>query len=347
MELAALIPAYSPAEPLIKLVQELSSSAFSAIVVVNDGSRPECEKIFHEISQLPKVSTVCHATNLGKGAALKTGLNYAYCKYPNVIGVVTIDADGQHLVKDALMVADSLRQHPNSVVIGVRAFNKDVPLRSMFGNQLTKKLFRFLVGQHLTDTQSGLRGIPRGFIGKLLKIDSRGYEFELDMLLACKYSNTPIVEREITTVYLDGNQSSHFNPIFDSMKIYFVLFRFMLASLATALIDYTIFIITHGMTSSLVSSQVAARGIAMMFNYTAVKKAVFYSDQKHSSTFPKYALLVLVCGSLSLLLINIITSFTTLNILSAKMVSELLIFLANFAVQRDFIFTKSTKNALH
>ena len=344
MKIAALIPAYNPTEQLIALVSDLLSLNFSSVIVVNDGSLTDCEHIFDKIKSIKQVTVLHHAVNLGKGLALKTGLNYAYCNFPEMIGVVTLDADGQHLTEDALNVAHTLLDNPASIVMGVRVFDKNVPLRSKIGNVLTKKLYRFLVGQKLTDTQSGLRGIPRDLITNLLKIDSNGYEFELDMLLACKYSNRKIIERKISTVYLEGNKSSNFNPLLDSMKIYFVLFRFTFASLSTAIIDYSVFILAFRFNSSLAASQVLARLIAMIFNYAAVKKLVFYSEQKHIKTLPKYIALVFISGSISLLLINIIIAYTSLNVIAAKVISELLVFFANFAIQRDFIFSKSTKS---
>jgi putative flippase GtrA len=340
MTITALIPAYNPSEQLISLVLQLSNSSFSSVVIVNDGSSNSCRKIFDQLRTMDKVTVLPHAVNLGKGAALKTGLNHIYCYFPDSIGVVTIDADGQHLPEDACKISRALQDNPDALIMGVRRFDQEVPWRSSFGNVLTMKLFRYLVGRKLADTQSGLRGIPREFIPKLLQIESKGYEFELDMLLACKYSNRQIVEREINTVYLDGNKSSHFNPLLDSMKIYFVLFRFASASLLTALIDYTVFFLTLRVSSSLVLSQAAARLVAMLFNYAAVKRVVFYSDQKHKETFPKYAALILVSGSISLLLIKLFILYTPLNVGAAKVCSELLIFLANFAIQRDFIFTK-------
>lgn len=231
MKIVALIPAYNPPEHLVALVRSLAVSEFSHIIVVNDGSLATSESIFQEIEEIGNVTLIRHAVNLGKGAALKTGLNYALCYFGDHIGVVTIDADGQHLVVDALQVGKELEKNPESLVLGVRAFDKEVPLRSRLGNTITKYMFRLLMGQRLTDTQTGLRGIPKSLIPTLLKIDSAGYEFELDMLLACKYGGRSIIEKEIRTVYIEGNISSHFNPVVDSMKICFVLFRFMLASL--------------------------------------------------------------------------------------------------------------------
>lgn len=338
MKVVALIPAYNPSRLLVELVHELSASKFGAIVVVNDGSNAECDAIFTEVEKINKVTLLRHAVNLGKGAALKTGLNHAYCLFGDHVGVITIDADGQHLTDDALKVAEVLEMHPEGLIIGVRDFDTNVPLRSKIGNGLTKYLFRMLIGQKLTDTQSGLRGIPRSFIPGLLKIMANGYEFELDMLLSCKYTGRQIVEQPITTVYIEQNRSSHFNPFVDSMKIYFVLFRFTFASLASALIDNIVFILVYGFSSSISISQVSARTISMMFNYSAVKKAVFYSGVRHATTFPKYLSLVVISGFVSYFLIKGFTMYFPMSVILAKLVAESIVFFANFAIQRDFIF---------
>ena len=343
MKVVALIPAYNPGNNLLQLLEALSRSELAAIVLVNDGSREHCGPIFNEACKIPKVTMLRHAINLGKGAALKTGLNYIACNYADIIGVVTADADGQHLVNDILEVARVLASNPQSLVIGTRAFSKNVPLRSRLGNTATKYLFSLLVGNALSDTQSGLRGIPMDFINKLLKIESNGYEFELDMLLVCNQQNRSIVEQDIQTVYSGGNTSSHFNPILDSMKIYFVLFRFMLASLTTAAVDYVVFILAFSLSSNILLSQSLARLFALFVNYLAVKRMVFNSDQEHNEVFPRYVLLVLTTGLLSYGLINLFVGVFALNVIAAKLFSELIIYLGNFTVQREFIFKNCSK----
>jgi glycosyltransferase involved in cell wall biosynthesis len=329
-KMIALIPAYNPTERLVGIVRGLAESGFASIVVVNDGSDAGCDPLFAEVATIRQVTLLRHAVNLGKGAALKTGLNHAFCRFPGHAGAVTVDADGQHLAEDARKVALSLRQDPDVLVVGARGFDTEVPFRSRIGNGITRTLFRFLIGRKLTDTQSGLRGIPMGFVPSLLKIPSTGYEFELDMLLACKYTGRGIVEEPIRTVYLDGNISSHFNPLIDSMKIYFVLFRFTLASLLSAVIDSTLFLV----------SQASARTVSMLFNYTAVKRAVFFSERKDANTFPKYLILVIASGTVSYFLIRFLTTVTPMSVLTAKICAESLVFLANFAIQRDFIFVR-------
>ena len=343
MNIAILIPAYNPSEELASFVERLASANVRAVIVVNDGSGHGCGPTFQKLRRTGRAVLLEHAANLGKGAALKTGLHYACSNFDGLIGVVTADADGQHLVEDVLKVARWLESRPESLVIGTRTFESDVPLRSIIGNSCTKVLFRLLTGKRVSDTQSGLRGIPMQFVPKLLGIEANGYEFELEMLLAAKHGNRSIVEQEVRTVYIDGNRSSHFNVLRDSMKIYFVLFRFMLASLMTAAVDYTVFMIAFSIASNIFLSLYLARAIALAINYTAVKNLVFFSDQKHRVVFPRYVCLVIVNGLIAYAMINFLVASFAIKVVVAKIISELIIYFANFAIQRDFIFSSRTK----
>ena len=97
---------------------------------------------------------------MGKGRALKTGMNHIILNNPGIDGIITADADGQHLVKDIVRVGETLLEHNNTLVIGSRTFSGDIPLRSRFGNSITRKVFSFVSGHKVYDTQSGLRGLP-------------------------------------------------------------------------------------------------------------------------------------------------------------------------------------------
>jgi len=237
-----LIPAYQPGLALLKLVRRLSAEPVSAVIIVDDGSGPGYQSLFEELRLLPRVHLVRHAINLGKGAALKTGINYALCKFPEACGLVTADADGQHAPEDILAVAAKLKESPGALILGTRQFSGTVPLRSHLGNILTRGIFRRLVGEPLADTQTGLRGIPGALLPAFLPLSSTSYDFELDMLLTAKEQSVPILQQPIRTIYGSRNISSHFNPLIDSMKIYLVLLRFSSVSLVTALIDNVVFL---------------------------------------------------------------------------------------------------------
>lgn len=328
-----VIPAYRPSERLIELVRALAGRT---LIVVDDGSGAAYARVFSRIAQLPDVHLLSHAANQGKGAALKTAMRYALATFPDLIGIVTADADGQHDPEDIARIASRLTADPEALVLGARQFGRAVPLRSRIGNVVTRRVVQLLAGQKLTDTQTGLRGIPARLLPDLVRIDAQGYDFELEMLLAARRLEVRVVEEPIRTIYEPGNLSSHFNPLLDSMKIYFVLLRFSSVSLATALLDNLAFILVYRHTGALLESQFIGRLIGVTFNYLMVRKTVFGSHQRHRAVLPRYLTLSVVSGAASFGGIELLAP--VLNVYAAKLLVETLLFLVNFTAQRLLIF---------
>ena len=81
---AVLIPAWKPEVGFVGLVQALAKRGVGAIVLIDDGSGAQSEAMFDEVRGLPSVHVVCHAVNLGKGRALKTGFNHCLAELPDV-----------------------------------------------------------------------------------------------------------------------------------------------------------------------------------------------------------------------------------------------------------------------
>ena len=221
----ALIPAFKPDRLLVDLVQELRDGGFRSIIVVDDGSPPESAPVFEELAAFPGCTLLRHEVNRGKGRAIKTGLASFLERYPDAEGIITVDADGQHRAEDVVRVAESFLADSSALVIGSRKFARKSPWRSRFGNQLTRRVFRWVAGVRLADTQSGLRCFSRAVARRLLALAGERYEYEMNVLVACPKMSVPLREVEIETVYFEGNPSSHFNPVVDSVKIYFLLLR--------------------------------------------------------------------------------------------------------------------------
>jgi glycosyltransferase involved in cell wall biosynthesis len=334
-----LIPAYNPDEALWKVVDGLIRHKFKNIIIVNDGSKPGCEPIFQRLEKMKECHVLHHAVNLGKGRALKTGLNYFYLHFPKSIGVVTADADGQHQPTDILSAAQSLKQNPGKLIIGARQMRSSVPFRSLFGNVLTRFVFSFLVGKKITDTQSGLRGIPRDFVPKLLYIKGERYEFEINMLISTKREAVDIIEIPIHTIYLEDNISSHFNPFFDSMKIYFQLLRFAFSSMLASFCDFIVFSIVYGLTANILLSLLIGRFlIGSLLNYIINRKLVFHSKTKVLASLLKYYLALIIMSILSYLLISLALEHLGFKIMIAKIVVETCLFVFSFLIQREFVF---------
>lgn len=338
---AVVIPAYQPSAALVDLIGALGADAARPIVLVDDGSGADCAEIFARAAALPYVHLLRHDANRGKGAALKTAIRFALDTFPDLVGIVTADADGQHHPEDIARVGAVLLAGKGSLVLGARAFQGTVPLRSRLGNTLTRGIMHLLLGRKLRDTQTGLRGIPAALLPQLLQVESSGYEFELEMLLLAHHQSVPVVEEPIRTIYEEGNRSSHFNPLVDSMKIYFVLLRFASVSLLTALLDNLVFYVAYRRTGEVLLSQALGRTLAVTFNYWMVRRSVFYSRQHHRTTLPKYLALVLLSGTASYGGIRLLGAGLGVPAVPAKLAVESLLFFVNFAVQRLLIFRAS------
>ena len=340
----ALIPAYKPEPVVVDIARTLlDSGRFQEVVVINDGSGSAYDSIFDELSVLEGVRLLGHAVNLGKGAALKAGLNAVACATPESVGVVTLDADGQHLAKDVVSVADKLIASACTLVIGARVFGDGVPMRSKFGNIVTRNVMRLLGGLKLKDTQSGLRGIPLSFVPSLLRLKTSGYDFELDMLLKAKEQGVLIEEVPIETVYLEGNPTSHFNPFLDSLKIYMVFLRFNLSSLLAVAIDYSVFSVVYPMIGHILYSQFVARACCGLVVFFVNRNFVFKSDQNIKKSFLLYYAALFIMGIVSYGIIELILRNVSMSVILAKALAEGGLYIVGFVIQRELIFPRKAE----
>jgi putative flippase GtrA len=334
-----LIPAYKPPDLLVALVKDLLGAGCPEVIVVDDGGGPAYEPVFAALRGTPRVTVLTHPINLGKGAALKSGLSHALMQ-PNLVGVVTVDADGQHRLTDIVHVAHRLAERSNALVLGARAFGAGTPWRSRFGNTLTRHLFAALVGQRISDTQTGLRGIPRSLIPALLQVAANRYEFELEMLLRCRAARTPIVEQPIETVYIDDNRGSHFNPLFDSLRIYFVLLRFVFSALLAVAVDFVVFWAVLQAGAELATAMVAARTVGAVVNFSVNRSFVFLQRNRIFFTVAKYFALVAVFGLISYAMIDLLADQLGMPVILAKVLSEGILFIFSFVTQRQIVFAR-------
>lgn len=221
LPLAAIVPVYNPEPGLVALANELVSR-FETVVVVDDGSVEATEAF----AALPSaVMLLRHATNLGKGRAMKTALAWILENRPNACGAVFADGDGQHRLEDVVAVAEQARLG-DGVVFGVRDFGKKgVPFRSWWGNRWTAIEVGLLFGFWLKDTQTGLRAAPRRLFPALLALAGERFEYEAGWFGLLRRLHEPIQELPIETIYHEANRASHFRPWEDTLLTQCALFR--------------------------------------------------------------------------------------------------------------------------
>ena len=337
----ALIPAYQPGDTMLGLLQELYVAGFQA-VVVDDGSGPAYGSVFRAAASFAAV--LSHAENRGKGAALKTGLGYIRSNYGSAYVVVTADADGQHRIGDICRVTETAEVRPDTLILGSRPMKRSVPLRSRLGNTITRWVFRLSTGAKVYDTQTGLRAFTEGLTDRMLATAGDRYEYEMNVLMDCARNRIPMAEIPIETVYLDGNQSSHFDTVKDSCRIYKEILRFSASSLVSFLIDYGLFCGLSMATGHLVLANVLARIVSASVNYTLNKRLVFGHEGQAVRSAASYFMLALILLILNTGILRGLTAFG-LNQYIAKIGTELLLFLLSYTVQHTVIFRKETKQA--
>ena len=361
-DIAIVIPSLNPTELLLDLLHGLRARTDASVLIVNDGSREECLPIFERAAQVPGVTVLRHFKNMGKGRALKNAFNHFLVHTPDAIGLVTADADGQHCPEDIVRCMEALRKSPGSLILGCRDFDdKTVPWKSKFGNKITCFSFLFFGGIRVSDTQTGLRGIPAAYMKHLLDAPGERFEYETVMLLDSRkaHCHTKIEEISIRTIYEGIERETHFRPLVDSIKIYKVILKesylsftaFLCSGLLAALIDQGLFSLFYykllpalKIGGTLLISMITARMISLLFNYFVNKYLVFRDKEKllDGRSIFLFSLLCIWTICLSYFLVKgIIWLFPGANVLLVKIIVDSTIFFQNYLVQKHLCFRRS------
>jgi len=205
-----VIPCFNIAKLCVNTVEKSLAYADN-VIVVNDGSTDNTKESLEEIvKQHDKLHVLHLSRNMGKGNALLKGITYALQNIDFDL-LITMDGDMQHRPEDIPLFKEAW-QNGADMILGVRSWDKDVPLRSKIGNVFINKLCEFLLKNKISDSQTGFRGFDITLLQKIIDsecIKAGRYETELDIFLYSYLSGARVSEVEIPTIYLDGNASSH------------------------------------------------------------------------------------------------------------------------------------------
>ena len=359
-----IIPAYKPDEKLIGLLQSLSKNEKIRILLVNDGSGLAYDSVFEKAAPFC-FKILNHEVNMGKGAALKTAFSFLLEEAKEKETICTADADGQHLPEDIFACLEAAKKNPGTLILGSRAFDTGVPLRSRFGNSASRFTFRLLMGKRVRDTQTGLRAFTPDLLPFVLSIPYNRYEYEMKMLCDAVRKKIPLLEITIKTVYLEENKSSHFNPLKDALRVYSLLLRcalgsfwevlsFLFSSCFAYLVDvsaYALFlhlVFPHLLAekrSIVFFSLLAARVISSFANFFINGKLVFHNLEKPARSMTLYFLLVALIFFANewlnaLFLLKLPFSFGTFF---SHALAQCICFPVSFFIQKYLVFPQDKK----
>lgn len=345
MKEIVVIPVYQPEKVLEKLVDELWEEGY-LVLLVDDGSSEEYAPVFEGLRD--RAVVLRHEQNQGKGAAIKTALSYIHDWLWDYEWIGLMDGDGQHLVSDMKRLLQRAKEEKEGLILGVRKVaKKDMPLRSWIGNALTRQIFRLLGGTYVSDTQSGLRAFSKQLLPLLLDVEGSRYEYETNVLMTCARKKIPIIEVPIHTLYEDDqNSTSHFRVLRDSLRIYWQFIKFALSSFSSFCLDYLLFglfllLFPKGAFQAF-AANLAARFLSAYYNYHVNVRFVFGEKGSGERALQYFALALGIFGMNNLLL-TLFYQGMGLPVMLAKLLTEFLLFVISFLVQKVFIFHRGTE----
>jgi polyprenyl-phospho-N-acetylgalactosaminyl synthase len=208
-----VVPAFNEAGVIGGVVTDLRS-IFPHVVCVDDGSHDDTG----DIALRAGAHLVCHPVNLGQGAAIQTGVEYARSQ-PGARVFATFDADGQHRVEDLVTMIDRLRRGDVDVVIGTR-FGPGVsrpPLLKRVVLQTAARLSRRGRRLGLTDTNNGLRVFNKT-VADGLDITMSGMSHATEFIMLIAENRWRVAEQPVEVLYTEYS-SAKGQPLLNGVNI--------------------------------------------------------------------------------------------------------------------------------
>lgn len=357
-----VLPSLNPDEKLQKTVASLLAVGFTDLVLVNDGSRADTLRFFPAEDE--RITVLRHEVNRGKGAALKTAFRYVQEHRPASRGVVTVDGDGQHRAEDVRRCAETMLADGEKIIFGCRDFSlPHVPRRSRTGNRITSAVFRIFCGLRLSDTQTGLRAIPKKLLPLMLTVPGDRFEYETNMLHEMQAHGIGLAEVKIDTVYIEENKTSHFRPFRDSVRVYSRFLMFIGSSAVSFLLDALLMFLFLTLAEKLLSvhfenesttavaataaCKACARIVSALFNFTLNRKKVFGAAGNTGRAMLRYFILaacILLVSSGATALGKLLFGLgSTWQITLLGVVVDCVLFIASFRIQQAWVFKKEVE----
>lgn len=205
-----VIPAYNEEETIGAVLDGLKKKEIP-VLVIDDGSSDATAKVVQEKG----VHLIRNRKNLGKGLALRKGIDYLF-KNEDFDYIVTMDADKQHSPEDLdkfLKAAES----DEDFVIGNRMENPEgMPKIRVFTNKLMSWLISKIAKQKIPDSQCGFRLIKRKVLEKL-NIETTKFQIESEIIIKAARLGIPIKSIPIRSIYYK-NALSKIHPLLDTLR---------------------------------------------------------------------------------------------------------------------------------
>jgi glycosyltransferase involved in cell wall biosynthesis len=216
-KVCVVLPAYNEARFISKVLRSIQQLGFTSIVV-DDGSQDTTSILSYGYT--PYV--LSHTINLGKGAAVRTGCEFAFNEL-SAQAIILMDADAQHSTDDLDGLYQMLKQK-HEIVLGVRSLNSEMPKARKLANRLHSAIVKVLFGRYIPDIPSGFKGLTKSAYD-ILELTASDYAIEQEIAVKIAQKKLQFVTIPIKTIYHDLERGFH--PL-DSISLLLNLLRWRL-----------------------------------------------------------------------------------------------------------------------
>ncbi len=211
-KVVVIIPAYNAARMIAKTCQKISKKIVDEIIVVNDGSTDDTQKVLEKIGVLYLV----HKKNKGYGASQKSGYRCALKRGGDII--IMLHADGQHDPKYIPALISYLKKSSSDLILGSRikstsdALKNGMPFYKVFFNRLLSKLQNIILGLSISEYHTGYRVFRRKVLETInFEKFSDDFIFDQEIILSARLHNFSIGEIFTSCIYNPDASSINFS----------------------------------------------------------------------------------------------------------------------------------------
>lgn len=217
--ISIIIPAYNEEKSIESLIKNVKTLDIDKeIIVVNDGSTDDTEKIIKNISD---IKTILHPYNKGNGAAVKTGILASSNE-----NIIIIDADGQHNPEDVVKLIEELDNY--DLVVGARTIDSDTEGIRDLGNYIFKKLGSYLTGIKIPDMTSGFRAFKKQHILRFFNLYPNGFSFPTTSTMCFLTTGLNVKFISIKSKKRAKGSISKIKPLRDGFKFILIILRIIM-----------------------------------------------------------------------------------------------------------------------
>lgn len=230
MKIAVLIPYYNHPNAIGAVVEQIISHGLP-VLIVNDGSSADSDKVLARLAELALVEVLHREENGGKGAAVVSGLRWA--EQLGFSHVIQVDADGQHDLDALPVLLGAATENPEALIAGQPQFDESIPRRRLYGRYIT----HFLVWLNslsfaIKDSMCGFRVYP--LTATLRAVDQGEMHwrmgFDIEILVRLHWQGVAMLWVPVKVSYPDDGVS-HFRAVQDNLEIASTHWRLFLGML--------------------------------------------------------------------------------------------------------------------